>query len=150
MTTDSLASRLPALIMAALVLVFGLWIVFHGLTYDIGTAARMGPGFFPVAMGAGLSAVAVLNLIDTARNSEPAGVFKFRPLISIAASLLAFVALLEPFGLVPATCAMVLLAAMAERQPKPLTALFTAAGLCVFGAVIFVYGLGLPIKLIRW
>ena len=87
--------------------------------YPIGQAARMGPGFFPVALGwilAGLGlAIALLALRKTVHVLHPPP-FALRPLIAVPASMATFSLLVTPLGLVPATFALVFVAAFAERK----------------------------------
>ena len=46
-----------------LMLLFGLGAIWEGMSYRIGTLVRMGPGFFPVALGVILALVGVAIMI---------------------------------------------------------------------------------------
>jgi hypothetical protein len=139
-----------SLLVAAVVLILGIAVVWHGASYRLGTAAEMGSGFYPVLLGILLTGMAMLNLISVAVRSETRMDFRWRPLLVICLSLCAFAYLVRPFGLIPATFALVLIACMAEKKVKPLLALFTAATLSFFGTVIFIYGLNVPLAAVRW
>ena len=65
----------------------------------MGTAARMGPGFFPTLLG-GLLAVLGLMLSVPAllRDGEPFPKLHLRPMLMILASIVVFALLLQPLG----------------------------------------------------
>lgn len=140
------ASVIVALCIAAL----GAFVIWESLGYRVGRAGNMGPGYYPLMLGVVLLALGALNLVEVITKGERGLEFQFRPLIMIALSLAAFALLLRPFGLVPATFALVLIGSLAERPPKPLLALFTASLLTLIGIVVFTWGLQLPLPLIRW
>jgi len=50
-------------------LLLGLGAIFRAETYSIGTLSRMGPGFFPVALGAILALAGVAIAISASRRS---------------------------------------------------------------------------------
>jgi hypothetical protein len=62
----------------ALMLVIGLGAIYEGLRYKIGTLSKMGPGFFPVAIGAVLALLGVLIALG-ARSAAPAAEDKHLP-----------------------------------------------------------------------
>ncbi len=108
------------LIAGAVLMSFGLFVALYAAgRYPVGQAARMGPGFFPVALGwilAGLGlAIALLALRRTVHVLHPPP-FALRPLIAVPASVATFSLLVTPLGLVPATFALVFVAALAERK----------------------------------
>ena len=76
--------------------------------YQMGTAVRMGPAYFPVLLGAIL---AVLGLILFARSFALKGdkvpTFHFQPLLFILAACLAFAYTLKLLGLIGATLLLV-------------------------------------------
>jgi hypothetical protein len=94
--------------------VFALW---TSRTYPVGSAANMGPGYFPRMM---CWTIIVLGLLLIATNvrwplrvSDVPETLKFRPLVFIAASYVAFALTLQPLGLLPAILVLVVVASFA-------------------------------------
>lgn len=121
-----------------------LWI---GRDWNTGTLAYVQSGFFPRMISVLL---VVFGVIIAGRSLLLHGVgfsgWAWRPLTGISVAVLAFAATLETLGLVPAVLLLVGLGNLAG-QPlglKPLAALGAALALgCI---AIFVWGLGLPMK----
>lgn len=141
--------RLPNLLSALFALALGIFALFQSQGYEIGELRNMGPGYFPVMCAVALIGLGLLLFIVTLR-SPPSQFGAERPslqsLLLIGASLLAFVLLIEDYGLFPAITAAVFLSTFASDNRNILRSillsLLTAAG-CV---VIFIYVLALPIK----
>ena len=179
---------------------FGLGFVVVAITnYAMGTAASMGPAYFPTVLGGLLAALGAITLVrafvsdirqslnvfpfrslfiagaaisgaiayfcaDWLKGMGPAGsiapqasavlaVFLFiaawgeRSLFLVLSATVAFGYLLRPLGLVIATAVLVFVSAYGghEFRVKEVTILF--AMLAVFSALVFVWGLTLPIPL---
>ena len=116
--------------------------------YSFGTAGKMGPGYFPMALGAALG---LIGLILVARSmvvaGEPVERIQIQPLSIIAIGVVLFGVLLEPLGLVVALIVVTLVAAFAGRESRPLEAAGLAVALAAFSAGIFVVALRLPLPL---
>lgn len=121
--------------------------------YKLGTLNRMGPGYFPAALGI-LMALAGLVLIGTAmaRHARQAAAeaapgeahpAEWRGWLCICAGVLAFAGLGTVSGLVPATFACVFIAAMGDHDNRPRDALLLAAGVTLAGVAVFWWGLGI-------
>lgn len=115
------------------------------LSYPLGTAQRMGPGFYPVLIAVLALALTVLMLLTAGREpySEGSGRPAWRPLLAVLASLGTFAAVVKPFGLVPAVCLMVLVSALAERPRRPVRTVALAVGAAAGAWLVFVWGLRL-------
>lgn len=148
------ATPFEDLVAAAMFVVIGIGAFVMALDYDVGTARRMGPGVFPlvisglmVMIGAGL-AVQVIASGFLARIPSMAPRFEtIRALFFVMASLLAFALLVRPVGLFIATAVQVFIATRAEPGRGVLVSAVLALSLAVLAAVIFIYGIGLPIPL---
>jgi Tripartite tricarboxylate transporter TctB family len=116
--------------------------------YSLGAAGKMGPGYFPLLLGATL---AVLGIILIARSvvldGEPLPTFHVVPLAVIAAAVCLFGVLIEPFGLVIALAVLTLLSAWAGPQFRISEAIALTAVLIVFSVGVFVYALGLTLSI---
>lgn len=134
----------------ALMMAGGVWFTSHALNYNIGSLRRMGPGYFPVCIGILIAVFGLVLLLPALRRPGTMPVPEWRPLLWICAGIFAFTVMVERFGLVPATVALTLLAAMAENAPRPVTTVVLAAALSLIGVVIFTWGLGIPMPAFRW
>lgn len=118
---------------------------------DVGTLRRMGPGMFPGAVGVITVALGLAVMIPALWRKGP----KLpRPdvqaTLAVLGSILVFAFLLEPFGLVIALPAMVMISAFAQPQPNLLAALVLGLALTAFLTVTFRYGFGLRIPFFSW
>ncbi len=125
---------------------FGLFVIYGGIELSIGTMRRIGPGFFPLGLGAVMVAMGI-GLLFERQDPPEDDTRNLRGLILISLALAAFAGLLETVGLFPATMAMVLLVVAAEKEPiSPLTAAGIIAGLWAVGYLLFVVVLRLPLE----
>jgi hypothetical protein len=76
--------------------------------------------------------------------------FPIGPFLLIAAGILAFAILLERFGLVAATVALVILVSLADGRNNFITIAVNAIALSIFGVVVFIWGLRLPLAPFVW
>ncbi|MBF9033260.1 hypothetical protein HKCCE2091_03330 [Rhodobacterales bacterium HKCCE2091] len=130
---------------AALVLLGG-YMILEGLGFGVGTIRRMGPGFFPVAVGVGLAALAVGILSELRRGGVSRLNAPIRPLLFIIGSLVVFAATVEPLGMIPATILLVLIGSFADRSMTPLRAAISAVALAILGYLVFILGFDLPLN----
>jgi hypothetical protein len=116
----------------------------------VGTAVRMGPGYFPQALGWILLGFGVLLTLRGLLVEEPAEPWALRPLLLIPASVAAFGYALERFGLVAAVLALVVVARIGGRDGRPLETVLLGAGLAAFCVVVFVRLLGMAPPVWPW
>jgi len=129
---------------------FGLAFAVTASTYEVGTPLRMGPGFFPLALGGVLVVLGVLIAVTgfVAANGAELGSVPWRPLVLLLGAVLLFGFTVRDLGLVPSLFASVLLAAFAGRGVRPVPAVVIAASLTALSVLIFVYGLQLRLSLL--
>ena len=115
--------------------------------YSMGTAGRMGPGYFPMALGLVLG---LLGLLIIARSvvagSGAISGLQLRPLLVLAGAVLTFGLLIERLGLVITLVVVVAASAVASRESRPLEVAALATTLAAFSVGIFVYALRLPLS----
>jgi hypothetical protein len=115
--------------------------------YSMGTAVRMGPGYFPTLLAYVLAGV---GLILIARSfyltGEPVPRLHLFPLAVLVIAILAFGALINWLGLVVAGALVAIVGARAGPEFRTIEVLALAAVLVAFSVAIFVYALGLPLK----
>ena len=144
----TLRERLASLVL----LLVGAVLAYQGTTLSMGTLASFGPGLFPVIIGAAMMMVALALTIfpDRSTREETEEPFAWRQILFVSLGMLAFAQLVRPFGLVPATLALVWLASCGDRSSTPLAALALSVGLAGLGVLIFIWGLNLPLSIVRW
>ena len=117
--------------------------------YEIGTAQRMGSGYFPALLGSLLAALAAALMLRSFFGArEPAEGLSARPAVLVLGASLLYAALLRPAGLVVATLVLVCLSALASPRARPLPTLGLAAALALACTAGFVWGLGQPIPVL--
>jgi hypothetical protein len=123
-------------------LLFGGGAMALATDYQIGTAAKMGPGYFPFVLGALLVALGVIlwvrSLLDTQDRKEGPS-FHLKPLALVLSSVVIFSLLLRPLGLLGSTVLLVLLSSMASHEFKLKEALLNGVALVLIILVVFVY-----------
>jgi Tripartite tricarboxylate transporter TctB family len=137
-----------------LMFLIGLYAIIQGSAYNVGTLTRMGPGFFPVALGV-ILATCGIALVMIAKLSTPAVDEKRQPRewkawACILASIMAFIVLGHYGGLVPATFAIVFIAALGDRQNTLKGILTLSLIMVAIAIVVFWWALKLQFPLFAW
>lgn len=119
--------------------------------YPLGTALRMGPGYFPLVLAVILGLVGAAILFQALSGKGEAGGFgavHWKATALVLGAILFFGATVRGLGLAPALFAAAFAAALASVENTVLRA--AAIGLClmVFCVGIFSYGLGVTAPLI--
>jgi hypothetical protein len=116
--------------------------------YSLGSAGKMGPGYFPMMLGAALAFVgAILVVRSLIVAGEPVGRIHLLPLSIIVLGVVLFGVMLELFGLVIALIVVTLVSAFANRESRPLEAVGLSLALAAFSVAIFVVALRLPLPI---
>jgi hypothetical protein len=132
-----------------LLLVVGAGAILVAREYPFGTALRMGPGYFPVMLGALLILFGVAILAAGLRRGERiAGSWSLRALVVLPLSLVLFGLLMQHAGFVPAMLVLIFGAAAAGTEFRFVEVLLFALGLTALAVAVFVWGLGLPYPLL--
>lgn len=130
-----------------LLLVIAIAITIAAFDLRIGTPARMGPGFLPLAVGVLLAAVGVSVMISARYNVDPRPTFQnLRPLLALLSGFIAFALLIVDFGLALAAFAAVFLASFAAPGRRWLEAALFAAALSAFAILVFIVVLDMPLQ----
>src|SRR5690606_22214431 len=119
--------------------------------YDMGMAARVGPGMFPFILSLLLGALGVAVMATGLRRDAPAfGGLTWRGVVLIVGSPLAFVGSLAYVGLVPATALLAFIGSFASTTMTIKRAALSALGLAIAVWLILMVGLGIPIPPFKW
>jgi len=128
----------------------GVGAAFTGLgrNYPMGTAMRMGPGYFPTLLG-GLLALIGLGLIIRAllTPGPSVGRLAYSKVILVTLANVLFALMLRRLGLAAALILLVIVSAYASKRFRWPAALALAVGLAIGSSIIFVWMLGLPIPM---
>jgi Tripartite tricarboxylate transporter TctB family len=128
---------------------FGVSAIIIARDYNMGTAIRMGPAYFPTILGAVLAVIGVISVIRSFITSgTPIGAFAFNGLILVTLSVVVFGFVVRGAGLVVALPLLVIINAYASTRFRWRTALIMAVGLTIFCALVFVEGLGIPLPIV--
>jgi putative tricarboxylic transport membrane protein len=115
---------------------------------EIGTAFRMGPGYFPLLLSFTLMLLGAIILAGSFKGAdEPLTLVPVRGLVLVLAAPVIFGLTVRKLGLVPAIILTVILAVYASRRSNILLAGAITLGLTLFCLAVFSYGLRMPIPL---
>jgi putative tricarboxylic transport membrane protein len=138
-----------------LMLLLGVGAAVTGSGYKFGSLARMGPGFMPVVLGVVLAFIGILIAGTALASSEPDDK-KFMPdnpqwfgWSCIIAGPILFIILGHYGGMIPAVFACVFVSALGDKTASYKSSLILAAGVTVFGVLLFHYLLNIPFQLLR-
>lgn len=130
-----------------LFVVFGAFFLIQSFGLDIGTAFRMGPGYFPLVLSGLLIVLGLVIIVQAIRTeSEPIGAIALRGMMFILPAPIFFGLTVRGLGFVPSLFFTALIAAFASHKMRPGIALLLAAGLTLFATIVFSYALGLPFR----
>ncbi len=124
---------------------FGLAFAVTASTYEIGTALRMGPGFFPLVLGSLLVVLGILIAVKgfVAADSDEIGPIPWKALALLLAALLFFGYTVRGLGVVPALLVTIFLSAMAGHRARLIPAVVIAGCLTALSVLIFIIALQL-------
>lgn len=131
-----------------LFILFALFFGLQSLGLELGTAFRMGPGYFPLVLSAvllGFGLLILFNALKTTGNAT-GGVLAWRGLLFILPSPIFFGLTVRGLGFVPAIFLTTLIAGCASLKMKPQGALLLALIVTLFSTLVFSYALGLPFR----
>jgi hypothetical protein len=120
-----------------------------GLEYRLGSALRMGPGYFPSVLGGILILLGFIVLAKGLKSGDRIdGRWSLRALILLPMSLVLFGLLMEYAGFVPALLVLIVGSGAAGEDFKVGETLILAIVLTLCAVAVFIWGLGLPFPLV--
>jgi hypothetical protein len=124
---------------------FGIGFAVIAQNYQMGTAVRMGPAYFPTVLGGLLAVLGLVIFLQSLVVEGPkVPAFLFRPLILILVAIVLFGIFLKPLGLVVASAIMLFVGALGGHEFRWKEVAILSVILIAFSVLVFVKGLGLP------
>ncbi len=134
-----------------LYIVFGATAIIIALNYPAGTAGRMGPGYFPRALGALLIALgAFLSLRALRLQGTPILFASPKPLLVVIGSVVVFGLAAPVLGLAIATVLLVIVSSTASDEFRWKEAVIASVLIAAFTVVAFAWGLQLQLPVWPW
>jgi len=130
---------------------FGVTAIVIAFSYPAGTAGRMGPGYFPRALGGLLIAIGLfLSLRSLRLQGTPLAFPTFKPLLVVIASVVVFGVAAPMLGLVVATVLLVVVSSTASDEFRWKEAVISSVLLAAFTVLAFSKGLQLQLPVWPW
>lgn len=131
-------------------MVTGLVAMLLSIHYSFGSAARMGPGFFPIILSSLLTLLGLAILVVGLRNRKPTAPapFDLKGVVIICTAIVLFGVLLMRAGLLITVPLTVFVASFAQYEMKWKQTLVIAVALTIFTWLVFIAGLDLRIPLL--
>jgi len=137
---DFVAGLLFAAVGAAAILI--------AANYPLGTAARMGPGYFPRILGILLIVLgAALALRALRIQGSPLPGWRWRPVVIVLGSVVLFGLIVIKVGLALSTVILIVLSSAASMEFRPKEALVSGIALAVLSIAVFVIALKLQMPI---
>jgi putative tricarboxylic transport membrane protein len=132
-----------------LFLFFGALALYLALDYPMGSAMRMGPGYFPVILGGLLSVLGLLTLVrGLVQKSDPPRGFALASLLLVLGAVGLFALTVERFGIVVSVTLVVAVSSLASGRFRWLEVLALTVVMVALAVGLFTEGLGLPFKVL--
>ena len=128
---------------------FGVTALVAARDYGMGTALRMGPGYFPSMLAGLLTLIGIVSTIRGLRGKgDKVNGISLRGMILIAGPIVLFATLLRDAGLLIALPVLIVTSSYASAHFNLVRSLLLAAGLTAFCSIVFIKGLGIPMPLL--
>ncbi|AHV91558.1 tripartite tricarboxylate transporter TctB family protein [Bordetella holmesii] len=127
-------------------IIFGLGFSWQASSYQMGTAARMGPGYFPFWLGlvlALLGAIVLIGSLSKKATETHVDRFDWRIVFLVIGSVIVYALVLKLLGVYIAVFLLVVLSSLASHEFSLKVALANGVFLVVFTYLAFIKGLGL-------
>ncbi|MBX5215596.1 MULTISPECIES: tripartite tricarboxylate transporter TctB family protein [unclassified Rhizobium] len=134
-------------ICGALFVATGTFFAYQSVGLDLGTALRMGPGYFPFILACALILLGAIIFFQALRvEGEPVDPFAWRGMLFILPAPVFFGLTVRGLGFAPALFFTAFIACFASRKMNLVFAVILSLLLTIFSVAVFSYGLGLPFE----
>jgi hypothetical protein len=126
----------------------GAFALIYGSKYTLGTAARMGPGYFPRILGILMLVLGALLALRAFRlRGDPVPGWRWRPTLLVLGSVVLFGAIVKIAGMAISTVVLIVIASAASHEFRPKEALIAGVFLAALAVGVFVLGLNLQLPI---
>ncbi len=130
---------------------FGILAIIIARDYPMGSAMRMGPGYFPTWIGVILIILgSIIAAMGFKFEGEKVGNFAWRPMILLSIAFAAFGWAIDNIGFILAMVILIVLSALAGKEFRIKGVIAMVAVLVVGAWALFIYALELPFPLWWW
>jgi hypothetical protein len=129
-----------------LFIVTGLLFMLLSQQYNVGSAAKMGPGYFPTILGGLMAFLGLLIMLPSIRRNQPVekvAPMDFKMIFLVLVAVAIYAATLPTLGFVVSLVLLVVISSFASHEFNLKTSLLSAAVLLVGSWLVFVKGLEL-------
>jgi hypothetical protein len=131
-----------------LFIAIGIATIVLGTRYTLGSAARMGPGYFPRILGILLIALGGILATRALRvNGSRIAALRWRPTLIVLGSVVLFGAIVRPVGVALSTVILIIAASAASHEFRPREAIVVGVVLAALAVGVFVVGLQLQLPI---
>ena len=124
---------------------FAFAIIVKVQDYPMGTASRMGAGYFPFVLGIVMGVLGLLILVQALlTKGGPISKFAWRPLVWVLSAFVIFGLTAKLLGLVIAILLLVVISSYGGHEHRWKEAIISSIILAASSIGVFVYGLKLP------
>lgn len=141
--------RSPKDFLAGLMFIaLGIAAIVIAMNYTLGTAARMGPGYFPRILGILLIVLGAILALRSARlRGNPLPGWQWKPVLIVLGSVVVFGLIVTRLGVVLSTVALILMSSAASHEFRAREALITGILLAALAVGVFLIGLKLQLPI---
>ena len=131
---------------------FGLAAIIVARDYPMGSAMRMGPGYFPTWLGAIMMVIGtIITIMSTRIQGEGISGFAWRPMIALFAAFLVYgMGMENNLGFIPSIALVIIISSLSIRGFRPLELVLLTAVLVLGTTALFIWGLELPYPMFWW
>jgi len=145
---DRPAGSRPDLLAGAIFVAVGSLGLWAGRALPMGITSSMGPGYLPFAVSSFIVAIGLAVMaVSFVHEREALRAIRLRPVVTIVAAIVGFAYLAEYLGFIIAAVWLVGIASIADRDSRRLEVLLSIVGLTLFSIAVFIFGLGVQIRL---
>lgn len=129
-----------------LYIAFGLAAIIIALDYPLGTANRMGPGYFPRGLGILMIVLGTVLVLRSLKLRGSAPTFPtFKPILIVLGSVIVFGLVAPKGGLVLAVISLIFLSSLASHEFRLKEAAIASVVMAIFTVLAFAWGLKLQL-----
>jgi len=136
-----------------LFLLLGIGGILVASSYNIGTPARMGPGFFPVMAGGILCilglALSIKSKLDP-NDKDVVGEIRIRPIFFVSLAIVIFGFLIQNTGIIAALAALILISRLGSEDRNLMEGCVMVLAMSALVWVVFVQILNIRLPLVAW